>query len=142
MIRDKLIVDQDLEVTIKSLSQAQTYGGLLEGAPSEAMNKQIIDRVMDKAQQLGYGAPVYLIKPNTKKLLGQENNLIGKAIALPDVYCIAELSYPNTFKDPAKDFSTLMLVWFQSDYAFPIQEHILTEITQLPYRKLCGEFEY
>lgn len=143
MTGDKLIVDTDLEVSIDTLYQAKTYGGLLEGVPTKRLNDQIIERVKNKAREMAHGImPVTIIEPKTRKILGLENNVFGKSIALPGVYCIAEIISSQTFKDPSKDGSGLMVIWFQDTFAWPIQEDVLQELQKLPYKQLCGEFEY
>jgi hypothetical protein len=39
-------------------------------------------------------------------------------------------------------FSSLCLIWFQEDYAFPIEKDILDKIKEIPFSKICGEFDY
>lgn len=61
---------------------------------------------------------------------------------LPEVVCMALFHSSSTFKDPEMDGSNLGVIWFQNDFAFPIEQEILEQFKTVPFRELCLESEY
>ena len=63
-------------------------------------------------------------------------------IALPAVVCCATLMYDGVFRDTTESYSFLNILWFQDDYAFPIDAEVLEKIKQIPFGELCIETSY
>jgi len=85
---------------------------------------------------------IYLIEPVQRPIEYAGRYPFGDPALLPPISCIAELWYCFPVRNMEKDFSSLGLIWFQGDYAFPIDEEILGIIKQIPFSKICGEFSY
>lgn len=141
-MNSNLIIETDKVVTIKSINQWQTYGGLLEGIPTDKMNENIINRTKKEAQELSGMEEIYLIEPKQKTIEYEGKYPFGNPASLPPVTCVAELWFNDVFRDTEKMFSSLCIIWFQEDYAFPIEKEILNKIKEIPYSKVCGEFDY
>lgn len=138
----KLIIEGTKEVTIKSIKQWHTYAGLLEGIPTDRKNKGIITQTIKEAKEFSGIKEVYLIEPEQKPIPYYRKIRFGNPAALPEVTCIAKLWYHDVFRNKDKMFSSLCIVWFQKDYAFPIETNILNAIKEIPFSKICGEFDY
>lgn len=133
-MNDKIIVDGDLEVSISSLEQFLTYGNMLEGIPDQGYNEEIIYRVgLDKDFN-----EIFVIEPQQTKISYSSDN----KYTIPSVICKVTVQSTKNLKDTSKDFSSLRIVWFQDDYAFPIDKEIIEKLKEIPYYKLCGEYSY
>ncbi|NHN25988.1 hypothetical protein FIA58_009910 [Flavobacterium jejuense] len=137
-----LIIENNKEVTIKSIKQWHTYGGLLEGIPNDKMNARIIERTKIEAKEFSHMEEIYLIEPKEMPIDYDGKYPFGNPAALPGVTCVAELWHNDVFRDTNKMFSSLCIIWFQEDYAFPIDEEIVKAIKEIPFSKICGEFDY
>lgn len=137
----QFILKDDIEATLASIHQKITYNGLLEGYPCEKVNNMILHNTKIKARNLFSLDEIYIIQPIIKAVEEQHGSLV-KIMELPLVTCIATLMCRKVFRDQDKHFSALTVIWFQDQYAFPIQEDIIKEIITVPFKEICGEFHY
>lgn len=137
-----LIIETNKEVTIKRIEQWHTYGGLLEGIPTDKMNERIIDRTKKETEEFFGMKEIFLIAPKQTPIDYDGKYPFGNPASLPGVTCVAELWHNDVFRDTDKMFSSLCIIWFQEDYAFPIEKDILSKIKEIPFSKICGEFDY
>ena len=138
----KILVDTDLTVSIRNIFQETIYTGMAEGYPNEAINNQIIQDMKTKAATLCNIAAVHIIEPEQKPFPFLANQYNGLPVALPEVACIAELFFYGSFKNENNDYSGLAIVWFQDDFAFPIDQVVLEKIKQIPFRRICYEWYF
>ncbi|GAA5098566.1 hypothetical protein GCM10023210_34880 [Chryseobacterium ginsengisoli] len=138
----ELTLSGNINVKIESIFQEITYSGVLEGYPCEKLNKMVLNNKESYARRIFNMDEVYLIPPTIKFIDGEEHKVWGKAQELPMVTCIAELKCLDVFRDMKKDYSNLIVIWFQDYYTFPIQEDILEKLLNIPYKEVCGEFDY
>ncbi|MGV7106843.1 hypothetical protein [Flavobacterium sp. U410] len=141
-MNSKLIIETNKEVTIKRIKQWYTYYGLLEGLPTDKMNERIINRTKKEAKEFSGLDEIYLIEPKQTLIDYDGKYPFGNPVSLPGITCIAELWHNDVFRNTDKMFSSLCLIWFQEDYAFPIEKDILDKIKEIPFSKICGEFDY
>ncbi|KOY85240.1 hypothetical protein AD998_02895 [bacterium 336/3] len=141
-MNNHLIIDYDLEVRIRSIQQKYTYEGLLEGLPTKEMNKNRIQRFKQEAERFCGMSHIHLIEPIETPIHYNGTYPFGEPAQLPSIICIMEVGYYKAFRDMEKDYSRLGIIFFQNDFAFPIDSEILEKIKQIPYRQICGEFEY
>ena len=145
-MNDQIIVDGNLEVTITKLIQYRTYDGLLEGLPTVEMNNRHLAVTKEDAKKFCRQEEIHLIEPVQMPVPYDEGRLgkypFGKPASLPRMTCIAKIRHFLTFRDKTKDYSSLGIVWFQEDYAFPIDKEVLKKIQEIPFKKICGEFEW
>lgn len=133
------------KVQIGFLSQSWTYDGWLEGVPTEGWNQQKIEIAVSDAGEK-HRSPVFLIEPE------QEINpwnvdvpyfggRFGLPAKLPSVTCTARLHsiYPCVGEEG--DFSSLVVVWWQEEYALPIAEEALIQIQNLDWENLAESGE-
>ncbi len=60
---------------------------------------------------------------------------------LPNITCIAELRSEMTMGDQTAIY-TLGVCWLQDEYAFPIDNTILEKFKEVPFSRLCVEYEF
>lgn len=128
-----LFIDKDLNVDVRKISQWATYGSQLEGAPGKEMNEVEIEGAYQRARLYCGIDEVYFVQADPQTII---------EVALPSITCVALVQTHCAFKNLEKDYSLLGLIWFQNDFAFPINKEIQDLIKEVPFRKLCVELEY
>ncbi len=131
-----IIIDNDLEVEIEALSQFKTYRNVIYGYPTEHRNNLLIDFVLERAHQTDNDQSVYLIQPEHKKMDDVIRN--GRPLdiwkEIPNIECYLRVKNQS-------DSTMLIIIWFQDEFAFPIDPIIIEKIKTIPYRKLCFYFD-
>ncbi len=51
------------------------------------------------------------------------------------------MTSPEPARDPLQDYSVLTVIWFQDDFAFPIDPQVLEQIRALDWEQLAQDFE-
>ena len=127
-------------INIESLNQRNIYAGLLEGLPTRERNTGIISDTLSQLRQTG-GEP-YLVPPAEKPIpyhLGKYP--FGEPAALPHIVCIASCHSLFSSQDSPLYASHLTVVWFQDDYAFPIDPLVLEHLQALDWKRHAIEYE-
>jgi hypothetical protein len=132
------------QIQLIALNQSFTYEGLIEGLPTEGMNRNIIDRIiMHDAVKWGYmkwDSPPYLIEPvQTPVEIGRKYPF-GKPASIPGYKCLARFASRTPARNVEMDFSEMTIVWFQNSFAFPIEESILEKIRSLDWTKHATDY--
>ena len=138
-------------ITMDSLDQSRTYAGLLEGLPGEVGNDMNIQSALQIAsKQCPPGGKPHLIVPPRRDYSHQPGDMepyIKKGWGrvpewLPKVRCIGTFSSLVTRLDSDGHASMLVVVWYQDDYALPIQESVIEQLVSLDWNALATDFEY
>lgn len=135
----KIIIEGNKEAYIERIMQWPTYAGLLEGLPTIETNQWHMESAVAEAKKICYQDEIYLIEPEQTLIPYDRKYPPGTPASIPGITCIAKIEYDSSFRDENMDYSSLGIVWFQSDYAFPIDENILQKIKEIPFGKLCHE---
>lgn len=135
-----LVMDGDVEVNIVRITQWQTYADLLEGVPNKRLNANLLRQLEDKLQAFCGFDEIYIIRPQEKPITVNGPYYRGEPAMLPAITCMAEVYTSGTYRDGSKAFSMMGIGWFQENFAFPIDEDIIRQIKQIPFRELCGEY--
>lgn len=135
-----LVMDGDVKVNIVRIMQWKTYADLLEGLPNRRLNANLVRHLEEKLQAFCGFDEIYIIRPEEKPIVVNGPYFRGEPALLPAVTCMAEVHTSGTYKDGTKAFSMMGIGWFQENFAFPVDEHILRQIKSIPYRELCGEY--
>ena len=128
-------------IRLKSIDQWGTYSGLLEGIPTKEMNARTIERTLRTAEQRHHFKP-HLIDPTETPIQIDRDYPFGTPASIPTITCVASFDCFDAIRDESKDGSTLPIVWFQSDFAFPIESDIVESIIRLPWDDLATNFDY
>jgi hypothetical protein len=96
---------------------------------------------MDEARKRRNFEP-YLIPPIETPIEIDRKYPFGTPASIPGITCIAQFDSFDPARDKSMDASTLPIVWFQSDFAFPIEDSILEHIRLLNWEKYASDFQY
>ncbi|WP_165251336.1 hypothetical protein [Paludisphaera soli] len=135
---------------LDSLNQQRTYAGWMEGVPSRRWNDSIVQASLKEAGRGAEdGAIPLLIEPARRDYLRKPGDMAGHRTMrgqapewLPEVTCIAVLRDTAPARDPSRDGSTLTVVWFQDQYALPIEESILRQIQSIDWEQAAADYIY
>jgi hypothetical protein len=123
-------------VTIESLTQSQTYAGWLEDKPRAEINERIIDAAVPPR--------AVLIRPLRRPYLKTPDETPdpgGATEWLPLVTCTARLTSTQGAKSASPEGSFLTVVWYQDEFALPIEPSVLAQISELPWESLASDQE-
>ncbi|MEZ4446014.1 MAG: hypothetical protein R3B72_43460 [Polyangiaceae bacterium] len=125
-------------VHMHELCQWMTYSGLFDEPPTSELNDSIIRDARNRARSRGWnvGTP-HLIEPARKRQVEPPGFDPPGFEWLPAVTCICGLEAPRSTRDDDLDLSVLTLIWFQDEYALPIQEDVATAIHLLDWDRLA-----
>ncbi len=139
--RDEFRLSNGRVIRLVAIDQWGTYSGLLEGIPTKEMNERYIRRTLENVRDRWHFEP-YLIQPiETPIELGREYPF-GTPASIPDITCVGRFDCFDIARDKSMDGSTLRIVWFQSDFAFPIDSAIQEHIYSLDWEKYASDFVY
>jgi hypothetical protein len=137
-------------ITLEGLDQRMTYAGLLEGTPDAKWNDGHLERALQEAERhCVHGAKPHLILPPRRDYLrepGDMRQIIEEFPYripewLPMVQCIGSFKDVVTARDPTRDLSVLVVVWFQDEYALPIQQPALGQLLELDWQSLATDID-
>lgn len=136
-----------IDPSIHRFYQRETYYGLIEGVPTLSMNARYLQSFKEDAKRMFSLDNIYLLQLE-ETIIGSANparSVPGAAAdyraALPKVVCIVELS-DRPVKDQDKEWSRLGLVWFQEEFAFPVDAFVRHQIEQLDGAELSVDEYY
>jgi len=120
-----------------------TCEGLLEGLPTTEMNQRTIQALMDAPKNRSYNVPPYLIPPIEKPVpFHGEKYSFGTPSALPSITCIARFISHQPTKKGKGDLSGLSVIWFQGEFAFPIEQEIIEQLESMDWDSNAGNKEW
>lgn len=141
LTRNDVLLESGRVIHLRSIEQWGTYSGLLEGIPTREMNHRIIKRTMDAAREKYHFEP-YLISPVEALIDGFPGYRFGTPAEIPSITCVATFECYSIARDESMDASILPVVWFQSDFAFPIADNILVSLRLLKWEDVASDFQY
>lgn len=129
---------KNMHVSVDRLFQWKTYYGVLEGVPNHAINQQMLISIKEKAKRELHVNTIYLIPP-IEKIKTTSTRVVA---TLPNITCMAELSHYQPMADQSMEYSRLGLIWFQDDYAFPIDSTIKKHVNELEWETMSEDAYY
>ncbi len=129
------------EIAIGRLYQFRTYEGLIEGLPTRERNAKRIPHICNEAQEL-WNLKVHLIEPTEVPIEYDGKYPFGVPAILPGTVCFGRFSSLRPARDASMDGSELTIVWFQNDFAFPIDESVLIAIQTLDWESIAVDYQY
>jgi|GEM_PF-4009632 hypothetical protein len=94
----------------------------------------MVHYIKSEAERFLSVSAVYVITPVEKKMIVSGKEVMS---SLPNITCMAELSYYKPMHNMSFEYSRLGLVWYQEEYAFPIDSNILEAINELEWQEYC-----
>ncbi len=134
--------DVPFKICLRALHQSLTYAGVLEGSPTQYANQRIVEKKVKNARKLFGDFRPHVIAPREEVINLTDEDLDRTIFVLPAVCCIAsfEANYPT--KPDAGSYSELTVVWFQGDWAYPMQDEIVSALRSLPWTDLARNCWY
>lgn len=144
----RLTLKSGRTVILEGLDQRLTYHGLLEGLPYPKLNDSLIESAIYEARKRCVpGGEPFLIPPPRRGHEDEPGEMselakrFSKSIRqplefLPGVVCIGSFYDLNTALDSDWIFSTLVVVWFQDEFALPIVEPALSCLLEVDWENL------
>ncbi len=140
----EIVLTSGREIGLISLNQSFTYHGQLEGAPTAHWNQAIIDNAVQVERNRQRGRDPYLIPPVQTLIDSPVPTPFGKPMRLPGILCVASyISHlpAHNPSDPILYYSQLSVIWFQEDFAFPIEGFVLEALRGIDWEKLAYDVE-
>jgi hypothetical protein len=108
------------------------------------MNKRIITEAIEKTKSLQslHNIVPLLIEPIEVAIKLDTRYPFGDPASIPPIVCSAILNCHTVAKNSTMDASMLPIVWFQEDYAFPIDELIAKRISEIEWEKHACDYQY
>lgn len=120
-------------IRLIELDQHWTYGGLMAGHPSREMNRDIMDRLVTRQTgPKGRGVPV-LFEPIETPVEKHSDPDWSTAANLPVITCIARFMSGVLPGDEEGIASILRVIWFQDEFALPIDPVVKVELGALDW---------
>lgn len=138
----KLELKGNIKVNVVKLHQWRTYYGRMEGAPTKKSNRRLVKSVIEEAQKICHLHKYWLIVPEQTPIEMDRPYFFGTPMRLPPITCVAELLHHNPARNPEMHASSLLLIWFQEKYCFPISDEILWKLKDVDWKKHAFDFEY
>lgn len=147
------------EIALAHIEQWRAYAGVLAGMPNRALNDRVIEDARSRALRhcMNGAAPVLLPprltpverKPASAEYLRLTGMTAEQSAArdrqmhyeqLPAVACVAVFNSDGLSKPDAEPYSSLTLIWFQDDFAMPVDAGVLAQIQALDWEALATEW--
>lgn len=126
---------------VLEIRQRRTYEGLLEGIPTVEMNSGIIASAVREAEE-AFRLPVEAIRPAQEPIQLSRPYPFGEPAKIPGVMVLARFNCSEYARDQAADYSSLGVVWFQEEFAFPIAEDIRKRVAEIQWRDVAKDLEW
>jgi hypothetical protein len=140
----KIELNSGREIVLESIYQYGTYSGLLCGVPDEEMNREYIENNMEYAVEKMSPEGCYLVSPEFLELENVDKRIkrYKDAIRLPYITCFAEFDSSILEGDEENDASWLTVVWYQDEFAMPIDEGVLEQIKLIDWEREAEGFQF
>jgi uncharacterized protein (TIGR02996 family) len=130
-------------VSLRELRQWRTYGGLLEGSPNDEINQQILRHAQTEAARGAISANSYLIPPVIRNRLQKGWDIAPRQYQfLPATACVGRFTSTPRSNDSNYHASELVIIWFQDEFAFPIDPAVREQIRAIDWEKHATDFDY
>jgi hypothetical protein len=141
---DVIVLPSGRWLHLQELRQYRTYEGLLEGLPTAERNKQRLERLVSEYRDAPYPGSPYLIRPTEEPVEYRDGRRypFGTPSALPEVTCIGRFMSHEPARDEASDYSGLVIIWFQKEFAMPIDPSVGEHLRSLDWGRNAADLYY
>lgn len=140
-------------VQLEELNQRFTYEGLQGGVPTRKMNQEIIERAIARAVSPFLKEGPLVIQPVEVAVEVSEQEMesprwkwkredSGDPARIPDILCEGRFESSSPVRDTSQDGSSLVIVWFQSAFALPIDPAIVEQIKAVDWDSAAHDWEW
>jgi hypothetical protein len=142
----EIVLTSGREIGLIFLNQYLIYHGQLEGFPTARRNQMIIDHAVEEESKKQHGQAPYLIPPTQTPIIlpGSARYPFGEPMKLPGVLCVARFKSrlpAHNPGDPILYYSQLSVIWFQEDFALPIDGAVMEALREIDWENLAYDVE-
>jgi hypothetical protein len=137
----ELKLNNGVTIRLKALNQFHTYEGLLEGVPTQRMNKAHIESAMALSKKT-WNCKSHLIEPVETPIEIDRPYPFGVPAHIPPITCVGLWSTTGYERDGQYGCMQLALVWCQAQFALPIDECVLRQILEIDWESVGEFYEY
>ncbi|MBG6129977.1 hypothetical protein IWQ47_001940 [Aquimarina sp. EL_43] len=136
----KFKISNNRKAGLFRLTQWEIYDRLVEGVPTQSYNNREIERIKTDLRKRWKKIPVHVIEPKQEIKSEWINKKGERHQELPKIVCIGWFRYEEI--NDLENSSTLVIVWFQNNYALPISRENLNAITNLDWDRLSIPYSH
>jgi hypothetical protein len=108
------------------------------------MNRRKLEWIVADSRAKNGGMEPLLIQPTEKPIPHNRDfpHPFGAPVALPGIACVGRFHSVEPARDLAKDCSQLVVIWFQEEFAFPIDPLVTEQLQGIDWERLACDLEY
>jgi len=131
-------------VSLRELRQFHAYEGVLLGLPTAQENQEIIERLLTDEPNRPLGGEPYLIRPTETPIedTREEPYRYGKPATLPSIGCVGRFLSYQPARDPERQGSELVVIWFQAEFALPIDPDVWEQLLGIDWDRHAVDFDW
>jgi uncharacterized protein (TIGR02996 family) len=131
-------------VCLLEIRQFCIYEGLLEGLPTTELNQRIIEELLAEERNRPPGGEPYLIRPVETPIERPRDRPypFGQPARLPGIGCVGRFSSSQPARDPRRHFSELVVIWFQGEFALPIDPQVWEQLLLIDWDQHATGYDY
>src|SRR5688572_16717840 len=156
----RIFLNTGREISLVSLQQSQTYYGALCGFPYRMLNARKVSEVLAEARKLclkeqaPYLVPPVIepislppVHPASMKAIQAKTRMTAEQYVefragwhherLPAVTCIGVFDSVGLNSSDSEPYSSMTIVWFQKEFALPIDDGVLSQIRRRDWDSLA-----
>ncbi|MEI6300395.1 MAG: hypothetical protein WCR74_03050 [Betaproteobacteria bacterium] len=127
--------------SLGELVQFRAYAGLLAGLPDSRINQRQIDDLINEGRRIHLdGCEPVLIHPRIKTIEHTNSGQSAQELRLPDICCAARFESGALLRANSEPYSSLVVVWFQDEFAMPIPTEIEHQISQIDWERDAADW--
>jgi len=149
--KHEIILNCGRTIWLQNLKQRQTYSGVYEGVPWGRARMARWPEMFREYAEEDYDCRAIIVDARDFPLPVPEEELEGyrwpipqgrpgareyEPVSLGPITCVARFeAYDPVRNEPETDFSQLVMVWFQADFAMPIDPVVLEKIKAIDWER-------
>jgi hypothetical protein len=102
----------------------------------------VLEHVKVEAVEICGQNEIVIIDPGDLLMLNNGKFTERYSAKLPNITCVATVWSMLNSSDELNDFYSLGVIWFQEDFAFPIDPQVLEKMKHIPFSKVCREYPF
>ena len=126
---------------LRELRQRDFYEGLLEGCPTSEQNREDVQRVVAE-EESRRGQRPYLIQPIERPVKHKRRSSFGPRGMLPTIVCVGRFDSFQPARASNQDASELTIIWFQHEWAHPIDPGVREQIRAIDWDQHAHDFSW
>ena len=140
-MQSELKLNSGVAIYLKALHQFHTYEGLLEGVPTQQINRASLQSALALPKKI-WNCKSHLIEPVETPIDMGRPYPFGVPASIPPITCVGLWSTTGYARDEQWGCMQLAIVWYQAQFALPIDERVLAQILEIDWGSTGEFYEY